>query len=81
MKQFIFVVLLIFTTLLFDTVSSIACYDCRADDSTCNVGECHGVTCVKMETANLDNGKEFNLQAQIVKIFFLISKFPRKFKF
>ena len=58
MKQFIFAVLLIFTSLLLDTVSSIACYDCRADDSTCNVGECHGVTCVKMETANLDNGKQ-----------------------
>lgn len=37
-------------------VYSITCYDCRADDSTCNVGECTGAVCVKMETANLDNG-------------------------
>uniref|UniRef100_A0AC35G248 Uncharacterized protein n=1 Tax=Panagrolaimus sp. PS1159 TaxID=55785 RepID=A0AC35G248_9BILA len=36
-------------------VSSITCYDCRSDDSPCDVGECAGAICVRMETANLDN--------------------------
>uniref|UniRef100_A0A914CZI9 Secreted protein n=1 Tax=Acrobeloides nanus TaxID=290746 RepID=A0A914CZI9_9BILA len=40
-----------------DSAYAIPCYDCRADDGSCNVGECKGMVCVKMETANMDNGK------------------------
>ncbi|CAD5229221.1 unnamed protein product [Bursaphelenchus okinawaensis] len=36
----------------------VRCYDCRADDATCNVGECQGVICVKMETSNMDNDRK-----------------------
>lgn len=43
---------------------AIVCYDCRADDSTCNSGQCSGAVCVKMETANLDNGKFVILNIQ-----------------
>ncbi|CAD5234677.1 unnamed protein product [Bursaphelenchus xylophilus] len=36
----------------------VRCYDCRADDNTCNVGECQGVVCIKMETSNMDNDRK-----------------------
>uniref|UniRef100_A0A1I7XNS9 Activin_recp domain-containing protein n=1 Tax=Heterorhabditis bacteriophora TaxID=37862 RepID=A0A1I7XNS9_HETBA len=35
---------------------SIICYDCHSDQGTCNEGECEGIVCIKMETANKDNG-------------------------
>ncbi|ULU13476.1 hypothetical protein L5515_002245 [Caenorhabditis briggsae] len=31
---------------------AITCYDCHSDQGTCNDGECEGVVCIKMETAN-----------------------------
>ncbi|CAK5119163.1 unnamed protein product [Meloidogyne enterolobii] len=37
-------------------IKAISCYDCRSEDISCNVGECMGATCVKMETSNTDNG-------------------------
>lgn len=39
---------------------SVRCHDCRADHNSCNVGECQGVVCVKMETSNMDNGKHLS---------------------
>ncbi|KAI6209555.1 hypothetical protein M3Y96_00233400 [Aphelenchoides besseyi] len=39
-------------------VNAIICYDCRADDNTCNVGNCHGLVCLKMETSNMDNERK-----------------------
>uniref|UniRef100_A0A914KFY9 Uncharacterized protein n=1 Tax=Meloidogyne incognita TaxID=6306 RepID=A0A914KFY9_MELIC len=38
-------------------IKGISCYDCRSEDISCNVGECMGATCVKMETSNTDNEK------------------------
>ncbi|KAL3116916.1 hypothetical protein niasHT_008398 [Heterodera trifolii] len=38
--------------------SAISCYDCRSEDLSCNVGECVGSTCVKMETSNIDNDRK-----------------------
>uniref|UniRef100_A0A914HRE8 Protein quiver n=1 Tax=Globodera rostochiensis TaxID=31243 RepID=A0A914HRE8_GLORO len=37
---------------------AISCYDCRSEDISCNVGECVGSTCVKMETSNVDNERK-----------------------
>lgn len=39
-------------------VKAINCYDCKAEDISCNVGECLGSTCVKMETSNIDNERK-----------------------
>ncbi|CAJ0578421.1 unnamed protein product, partial [Mesorhabditis spiculigera] len=33
-------------------VFSIICYDCHAEQGTCNEGECEGAVCIKMETSN-----------------------------
>jgi len=38
--------------------NAVICYDCRSDDSTCNVGQCHGVMCLKMETSNMGNERK-----------------------
>uniref|UniRef100_A0A914KFX2 Uncharacterized protein n=1 Tax=Meloidogyne incognita TaxID=6306 RepID=A0A914KFX2_MELIC len=39
-------------------IKAISCYDCRSEDISCNVGECMGATCVKMETSNTDNERK-----------------------
>ncbi|KAL7069819.1 hypothetical protein ACQ4LE_010965 [Meloidogyne hapla] len=39
-------------------IEAISCYDCRSEDISCNVGECMGATCVKMETSNIDNERK-----------------------
>ncbi|CAG8860234.1 Activin_recp domain-containing protein [Caenorhabditis elegans] len=38
--------------LCFEATIAITCYDCHSDQGTCNDGECEGVVCIKMETAN-----------------------------
>ncbi|KAF1769974.1 hypothetical protein GCK72_001791 [Caenorhabditis remanei] len=41
----------------FEATIAITCYDCHSDQGTCNDGECEGVVCIKMETANKADGE------------------------
>ncbi|CAL2028250.1 unnamed protein product [Caenorhabditis brenneri] len=38
--------------LCIEVTIAITCYDCHSDQGTCNDGECEGIVCIKMETAN-----------------------------
>lgn len=69
----------------FPATIAITCYDCHSDQGTCNDGECEGVVCIKMETANkadgeknygkLDTTCQFFLGFQFLFQFLLISNF------
>ncbi|KAI1716528.1 hypothetical protein DdX_07588 [Ditylenchus destructor] len=55
MNLLLFLFFSITITLIMGTGEAIVCYDCDADDATCDTGECYGATCLKMETSYLDN--------------------------
>jgi hypothetical protein len=38
--------------------NALLCFSCQAEDAaSCNSGECHGMSCLKMETSNMDNDR------------------------
>ncbi|KAF7629250.1 hypothetical protein Mgra_00007463 [Meloidogyne graminicola] len=59
-KKLIYIVIINFLIFMerIKIIEAISCYDCRSEDISCNVGECMGATCVKMETSNEYNERK-----------------------